>query len=83
MKSRWSVFFLFAFIFSSCVELMQIAQQTPDVDRPLPQSEIIAGLKPVETKLDEYLTGKALDGLFLKTRAKRFFNILKHVKLFM
>ncbi|WP_372947097.1 DUF4197 domain-containing protein [Mariniphaga sp.] len=26
----------------------------------------IAGLKPVETKLDEYLTGKALDGLFLK-----------------
>ncbi|SHE68408.1 Protein of unknown function [Mariniphaga anaerophila] len=26
----------------------------------------IAGLKPVETKLDEYLTGKALDGLFTK-----------------
>ncbi len=26
----------------------------------------IAGLKPVETKLDEHLTGKALDGLFLK-----------------
>jgi len=26
----------------------------------------IAGLQPVETKLDEYLTGKALDGLFLK-----------------
>lgn len=63
MKTRWSVFFLFAFIFSSCAELMQIAQQTPDVDRPLTQSEIIAGLKPVETKLDEYLTGKALDGL--------------------
>jgi hypothetical protein len=45
MKTRWSVFFLFAFIFSSCAELMQIAQQTPDVDRPLTQSEIIAGLK--------------------------------------
>jgi hypothetical protein len=26
----------------------------------------VAGLKPVETKLDDYLTGKALDGLFLK-----------------
>jgi hypothetical protein len=26
----------------------------------------IAGLKPVETKLDEHLTEKALDGLFLK-----------------
>ena len=26
----------------------------------------IAGFKPVEVKLDEYLTQKALDGLFLK-----------------
>jgi len=45
MKTRWSVIFLFAFIFSSCAELMQIAQQTLDEDRPLTQSEIIAGLK--------------------------------------
>ena len=26
----------------------------------------VAGLKPVNTQLDEYITGKALDGLFLK-----------------
>jgi hypothetical protein len=45
MKTRWSAIFLFAFIFSSCAELMQVAQQTLDEDRPLTQSEIIAGLK--------------------------------------
>ena len=30
----------------------------------------VAGLKPVETELDEYLTQKALDGLFLKIEAE-------------
>jgi hypothetical protein len=30
----------------------------------------VAGLKPVEVKLDEYLTGKGLDGLFLKIEAE-------------
>ena len=30
----------------------------------------IAGFKPVEIKLDEYLTHKALDGLFLKIEAE-------------
>jgi len=30
----------------------------------------VAGLKPVETELDEYLTHKALDGLFLKIEAE-------------
>jgi len=45
MNTRWSVVFLVAFIFSSCAELMQVAQQTLDEDRPLTQSEIIAGLK--------------------------------------
>lgn len=49
----------------------------------------IAGLKPVETKLDEYLTGRALDGLFLKIEseeqlirkdpAARVTNLLKRV----
>jgi hypothetical protein len=49
----------------------------------------IAGFKPVDTKLDEYLTGKALDGIFLKIEAEeklirkdplaRVSNILKRV----
>ena len=49
----------------------------------------IAGFKPVEIKLDEYLTHKALDGLFLKIEAEekqiredpmaRVNNILKRV----
>ena len=49
----------------------------------------IAGLKPVETKLDEYLTAKALDGIFLKIEAEeklirkdplaRVSNLLKRV----
>ncbi len=30
----------------------------------------VAGLKPVDVKLDEYLTGKGLDGLFLKVEAE-------------
>jgi hypothetical protein len=30
----------------------------------------VAGLKPVDVKLDEYLTGKGLDGLFLKIEAE-------------
>jgi hypothetical protein len=30
----------------------------------------VAGLKPVDVKLDEYLTGRGLDGLFLKIEAE-------------
>jgi hypothetical protein len=30
----------------------------------------VAGLKPVDVKLDDYLTGKGLDGLFLKIEAE-------------
>lgn len=30
----------------------------------------VAGLKPVDVKLDEYLTGKGLDGLFMKIEAE-------------
>jgi hypothetical protein len=30
----------------------------------------LAGFKPVEVELDEYLTNKALDGLFLKISAE-------------
>ncbi len=45
MKTRYSLIFILAFIFSSCAELMQIAQQTLDEEKPLTQTEIIAGLK--------------------------------------
>jgi hypothetical protein len=49
----------------------------------------VAGLKPVDVKLEEYLTAKALDGLFLKIEneeqrirkdpAARVTDILKRV----
>src|SRR6056297_2397850 len=45
MKWNKTGIFLFAFLFTSCAELMQIAQQTTDSGRPLTQREIIAGLK--------------------------------------
>lgn len=45
MKIRFPIIFLLAFVLSSCAELMQIAQQTLDEERPLTQTEIIAGLK--------------------------------------
>jgi hypothetical protein len=45
MNKNYSLIFLLAFIFISCAELMQIAQQTVDEEKPLTQSEIIAGLK--------------------------------------
>ena len=45
MKTRYSIIFLLAFIFSSCAELEQFARQTLEDDKPLTQSEIIAGLK--------------------------------------
>jgi len=49
----------------------------------------LAGLQPVNTRLDDYLTGKALDGLFLKIEKEekliredpvaRVSNLLKRV----
>lgn len=45
MKTRYSLILILAFIFSSCAELMQIAQQTFDEEKPLTQTEIVAGLK--------------------------------------
>lgn len=45
MKLRFPIIFLLTIVLSSCAELMQIAQQTLDEERPLTQSEIIAGLK--------------------------------------
>ncbi len=45
MKTRYTLIFALTFIFSSCAELMQVAQQTLGEDRPLTQTEIIAGLK--------------------------------------
>jgi hypothetical protein len=45
MKSKYYLLFLTTLIFSSCAELMQIAQQTLEEERPLTQSEIISGLK--------------------------------------
>lgn len=45
MKIRFPIIFLFAFLFSSCAELMQMAQQTLDEEKPLTQTEIISGLK--------------------------------------
>ncbi|RIH65386.1 DUF4197 domain-containing protein [Mariniphaga sediminis] len=44
MKKLVPVLFIL-FIFSSCAELVQIAQQTLDEERPLTQSEIAGGLK--------------------------------------
>jgi hypothetical protein len=38
-------FIIVAVFFSSCAELMQVAQQTIDSERPLTQTEIISGLK--------------------------------------
>jgi hypothetical protein len=45
MKKRYLVLISFILLFSSCAELMQIAQQALDEERPLSQTEIIAGLK--------------------------------------
>jgi hypothetical protein len=45
MKSRFSVIFLLTILFTSCAELEQIARQTLEEDKPLTQTEIIAGLK--------------------------------------
>lgn len=45
MKLRFPIIFLLTIVLSSCAELMQIAQQTLDEERPPTQSEIIAGLK--------------------------------------
>ncbi|MDD4755799.1 MAG: DUF4197 domain-containing protein [Prolixibacteraceae bacterium] len=45
MQKRY-LFIIFAILFlSSCSELMQLAQQAIDEDKPLTQTEIIAGLK--------------------------------------
>lgn len=45
MKIIKLVPFLFAFIFTACAELMQIARETINEDQPLTRTEIIAGLK--------------------------------------
>jgi hypothetical protein len=45
MKKLVPVFLLIFLLSVSCAELMQIAQQTMDEDRPLTQTEVIAGLK--------------------------------------
>lgn len=45
MQKRYFVLITVILLFSSCAELMQIAQQALDEERPLTQSEIIAGLK--------------------------------------
>jgi len=45
MKKLIPGFLFILFISVSCAELMQIAQQTMDEDRPLTQTEVIAGLK--------------------------------------
>jgi hypothetical protein len=45
MKLKYNLIFLVTLIFSSCAELMQVAQQTLEEEKPLTQSEIISGLK--------------------------------------
>ncbi|HDR52550.1 MAG TPA: DUF4197 domain-containing protein [Mariniphaga anaerophila] len=45
MKKLIPVFVLMLFLSASCAELMQIAQQSMGDDRPLTQTEVIAGLK--------------------------------------
>ncbi len=45
MKINQFLPFLLLFIFTSCAELMQIAQTTFDEDKPLSQTEITSGLK--------------------------------------
>ena len=45
MKNRSFLILLLALIFSSCAELMQVAQQTLNTNQPLTQTEIISGLK--------------------------------------
>src|SRR5690554_4074046 len=45
MKRIYTGILLIPLFFYSCAELMQIAQQTLESDRPLTQNEIIAGLK--------------------------------------
>ncbi|MCK5730982.1 MAG: DUF4197 domain-containing protein [Draconibacterium sp.] len=45
MKINQFLPFLLLFIFTSCAELMQIAQTTIDEDKPLSQTEITSGLK--------------------------------------
>lgn len=45
MKTRYFFTLVLAFVFSSCAELAQIAQQTLDSQKPLTQNEIISGLK--------------------------------------
>lgn len=45
MKSIRHLPLAFILLFTGCAELMQIAQQTLDENRPLSQTEIIAGLK--------------------------------------
>jgi hypothetical protein len=45
MKTIRTVTILFAFLFTGCAELMQVAQQTLADGKPLTQTEIVAGLK--------------------------------------
>lgn len=42
---KWYVGFIMMILFSGCAELMQIAQQTLDENKPLTQTEVIAGLR--------------------------------------
>jgi hypothetical protein len=45
MRPHYYIIVVLSILLSSCAELMQIAQQTLDTNRPLTQTEIIAGLK--------------------------------------
>jgi hypothetical protein len=45
MHKNYFVLIIVILLFSSCAKLMQIAQQALDEDKPLSQTEIIAGLK--------------------------------------
>jgi hypothetical protein len=45
MKTRRILPFLFVILFTSCAEMMQIAQQALDSETPLSQNEITGGLK--------------------------------------
>jgi len=62
MKAKILFFILMMLIVSSCAELIQIAQQSVNEEKPLTQTEIIAGLKEALV----VGTGKSVDILGVK-----------------
>jgi hypothetical protein len=86
MKIKIISFIVLLLIFSGCAELLNVLQTTGttaltegDVISGLKEALVtgaknsagkLANLKPVDTNLDDFLTNKALTGMFLKVEGE-------------